>query len=47
MARNRSKKRKKNDGGKNIIFIAVGVVAVALVAVFLLMPGKNIISTMR
>ena len=41
MARNRSKKRKKNDGGKNIIFIAVGVVAVALVAVFLLMPGKK------
>lgn len=41
MARNRSKKRKKNDGGKNMIFIAVGVVAVALVAVFLLMPGKK------
>ena len=41
MARNRSKKRKKNDGGKNVIFIAVGVVAVALVAVFLLMPGKK------
>lgn len=41
MARNRSKKRKKNDGEKNIIFIAVGVVAVALVAVFLLMPGKK------
>ena len=41
MARNRSKKRKKNDGGKNVIFIAVGVVAVALVAVFMLMPGKK------
>ena len=41
MARNRSKKRKKNDGGKNMIFIAVGVVAVALVAVFMLMPGKK------
>lgn len=41
MARNRSKKRKKNDGGKTVIFIAVGVVAVALVAVFMLMPGKK------
>ena len=41
MARNRSKKRKKNDGGKNMILIAVGVVAVALVAVFLLMPRKK------
>ena len=41
MARNRSKKRKKNDGGKNVIFIAVGVVAVAFVAVFMLMPGKK------
>ena len=41
MVRNRSRKRKKNDSGKNIVFIAVGVVAVALVAVFLLMPGKK------
>lgn len=41
MARNRSKKRKKNDGGKNIVFIAVGVVAIALVAVFLLIPNKK------
>lgn len=41
MARNRSKKRKKNDGGKNMLYIAVGIVAVALVAVFLLMPGKK------
>lgn len=41
MARNRRQKRKKNDGGKNILFLAIGVVAVALVGVFLLMPGKK------
>lgn len=41
MARNRIKRRKKNDGGKNMIFIAVGVIAVALVAVFLLIPRKK------
>lgn len=37
MGRNRNK-NKKNDGGKNIIYIAIGTVAVAVVAVFLLMP---------
>ena len=41
MGRNNNKKRKKGNDGKNIIFIAIGVIAVAVVAVFLLMPGKK------
>lgn len=41
MGRNNNKRGKKQDDNKNVIFIAIGVIAVAVVAVFLLMPGKK------
>lgn len=41
MGRNSKKKGKGGDNSKNVIFIAIGVIAVAVVAVFLLMPGKK------
>lgn len=41
MARNINNKRRSNDGGKNLLYIALGVAAVAIVAAFLLWPSKN------
>lgn len=42
MGRNSNKKSsRRKDGGKNIIYIAIGVIAVALVLVFLLKPGPG------
>lgn len=41
MARNINNKRRGNDGGKNLLYIALGVAAVAIVAAFLLWPSKK------
>lgn len=41
MGRNSKKRGKGGDNNKNVIFIAIGVIAVAVVAVYLLMPGKK------
>ncbi len=41
MGRNNNRSRRKNESGKNMLYIAIGVVAVAIVAIILLMPGEK------
>lgn len=41
MGRNSNRNGKKKNDGKNILYIAIGVIVVAVAVVFLLMPGKK------
>lgn len=41
MARNINNRKKRDDGGKNLLYTAIGVVAIAIVGAFLLWPSKK------
>lgn len=41
MARNTNKRKKHDDGGKNLLYVAIAIVAVAIVGAFLLWPSKK------
>lgn len=45
MGRNSNKRKKRNDGGKNVLYIAIAAIAIAMVGAYLLWPkGKHYIN---